>query len=156
CGRPFQHKATGQTWHVYFTAGKDTLKRWKAKPSPVPVVAEQIPEALKQKPHWVVWRYERRPGKNGASEWNKVPHDACTGQTADTTDPATWASFAEAVAAYDQGGWDGIGFVFAGDGVAGVDLDECLDPLTGSLAEEAQRIVGELDSYTDVSPSGTG
>jgi hypothetical protein len=51
---------------------------------------------------------------------------------------------------------DGIGFVFNGDGIAGVDLDGCRNPETGAIAPWAQRIIDDFASYTEVSPSGTG
>jgi|LSQX01.1.fsa_nt_gb primase-polymerase (primpol)-like protein len=38
----------------------------------------------------------------------------------------------------------------------GVDLDKCRDRETGILSAWAQSVVNELDSYTEVSPSGTG
>ena len=50
----------------------------------------------------------------------------------------------------------GIGFVFNGNGIAGVDLDHCRDVVTGELKSWAQRIVDDFDSYTEVSMSGTG
>jgi putative DNA primase/helicase len=42
------------------------------------------------------------------------------------------------------------------DDLCGVDLDKCLDPETGEIESWAQEIVGELSSYTEISPSGTG
>src|SRR5262249_52810503 len=39
---------------------------------------------------------------------------------------------------------------------AGVDLDGCRDPDTGELADWAKRVLAELSSYAEVSPSGTG
>jgi primase-polymerase (primpol)-like protein len=36
------------------------------------------------------------------------------------------------------------------------DLDHCRDLKTGAIVPGAQRIVDELDSYTEVSPSGDG
>lgn len=51
----------------------------------------------------------------------------------------------------------GIGFVLTDDDpFTGVDLDACRDPVTGELTPESTRIVTELDSYAEVSPSGTG
>jgi len=38
----------------------------------------------------------------------------------------------------------------------GIDLDKCRNPETGELEPEAQEIVRRMDSYTEVSPSGTG
>jgi putative DNA primase/helicase len=51
----------------------------------------------------------------------------------------------------------GVGFVFTEDDpFAGIDLDKCRDSETGVVAPWAQKIVDALDSYTEVSPSGTG
>ena len=53
--------------------------------------------------------------------------------------------------------YDGIGFVFTvEDPFCGVDLDGCLDPETGEVEPWALKIVEQLDSYTEISPSGTG
>jgi len=52
---------------------------------------------------------------------------------------------------------DGVGFVFTDDDpIVGVDLDDCRDPETGEVDSEAQDIIERLDSYTEISPSGTG
>jgi hypothetical protein len=88
-----------------------------------------------------------------------VPYDAKTGRKASTTNPATWTTFEQAVQAYPGGGqrYDGVGFVFTeGDPLCGIDLDNGRDPQTGALKPWAQQIVSDLDSYTEVSPSGTG
>jgi hypothetical protein len=51
----------------------------------------------------------------------------------------------------------GVGFVFdADDPFAGVDLDDCRDPVTGKIAEWAQDIIAKLNCYSEVSPSQTG
>ena len=52
---------------------------------------------------------------------------------------------------------DGLGFVFTKSGpFVGVDLDDCCDPDTRQPTKRAKTIVSRLDSYTEVSPSGTG
>jgi primase-polymerase (primpol)-like protein len=87
----------------------------------------------------------------------KVPYSPLTGRKASSTEPDTWGSYAEAVAARKEHGHDGIGFVFTKDDpYCGVDLDGCLDQETGEIELWAQEIVDELDSYTETSPSGTG
>nr|WP_294556277.1 DUF3987 domain-containing protein [uncultured Rhodopila sp.] len=54
----------------------------------------------------------------------------------------------------------GIGLVLGtwSDGycVGGVDLDACRDPETGTLAPWAQKVLALIDTYSEVSPSGTG
>ena len=52
---------------------------------------------------------------------------------------------------------DGIGYMFGeGDGLVGVDLDNCRDPSTGKIREEYLFWVKKLGSYAEISPSGTG
>ena len=101
---------------------------------------------------WVCWRAELREGKA-----TKVPYSPGSGSRARSGDPATWGTLPEAKEAARDRDLDGIGFVFtASDPFCGVDLDACVDPKTGEIASWASEIVGELDSYTEFSPSGTG
>jgi len=51
--------------------------------------------------------------------------------------------------------FDGVGFVLGG-GFAGVDLDHVREPETGHVDPWALKVVEDLQSYTEVSPSGTG
>ncbi|WP_145279555.1 hypothetical protein [Tautonia plasticadhaerens] len=76
----------------------------------------------------------------------------------DPTDPASWHTFDEALAAArKRSDLAGVGFAFAeSDPFAGIDLDDCRDATTGGLEPWAQSIVDEINSYTEVSPSGTG
>ncbi len=121
--------------------------------SPVsPLDLAAIPDALKAHPHWLVWRLETRGGRS-----TKIPYNAATGHKASSTAPATWSPFEDAVAAYEQGGYSGIGWVFTeAAGIVGVDLDHVRDPETGVIAPWAAEIIKRLDSYTEVSPSGAG
>src|SRR5690349_2021836 len=51
------------------------------------------------------------------------------------------------------------GFVLSGDLypiVGGVDLDGCRNPQTGEIDEWAKTWVNKLNTYTEISPSGTG
>jgi hypothetical protein len=101
---------------------------------------------------WVCWCLEERDGK-----LTKVPYSPLTGHKASSTNPNTWTGYSEAVAAYKERGYCGIGFVFSKeDDFCGVDLDGCLDPGTGEIESWAKEIVEDLNSYTEISPSGTG
>ena len=112
-----------------------------------------IPEELRRRPQWLVWKLEERDGKPPT----KVPYIAGGVGKASSTDSETWRSFDEAVAALKTGRYDGIGFVFCtGDPYASVDLDDCRNPETGELEEWAAKIVQDLGGYTEVSPSGKG
>jgi len=111
-----------------------------------------IPEEMRQRPQWVVWRLEERDGKP-----TKVPYIAGGVGKADTTDLMTWRSFEEAVQALETGRYSGVGFVFcSGDPFTGVDLDKCRDPETGEIKEWAEKIIEALGGYAEVSQSGTG
>ena len=109
-----------------------------------------IPTDLTRLRRWVVWRSEQRNGKP-----TKVPYTPKTGRRASVSNPRTWGSFEQATAAASK--HDGIGFVTVkGDGIVGVDLDDCRDPHTGAITPDAQAVVDEIVSYTEVSPSGAG
>ena len=103
-----------------------------------------MPAELRSVPRWVVWKGP------------KVPYNATTtNSTASVTDPSTWATFDQAQTAYEEGGYSGVGFVLAGDGIVGVDLDKCVQS-----GEPAPAALGLLDrvgcKYIELSPSGTG
>src|SRR5215203_5629381 len=101
---------------------------------------------------WLCWRSEERDSKP-----TKIPYSPITGERASSTAPETWASYEEAVRAWKEVGYSGIGFVFTSeDDLCGVDLDGCLDPVTGEIEPWAWTIIEKLDSYTEISPSGTG
>jgi hypothetical protein len=111
-----------------------------------------IPGTLRELDQWVCWREEQRDGK--PTKVPVSPHEEGFGKV---NDPATWASFAVAVDALSRDDVTGLGFVFTKeDTIAGVDLDDVRDPKTGTLSDRATDIVSTLDSYTEVSPSGTG
>ncbi|RQG89522.1 hypothetical protein EA473_21900 [Natrarchaeobius chitinivorans] len=72
-------------------------------------------------------------------------------------DDRTWTSLERALEYVATGAADGVGFVFtATDPLVGVDLDDCRDPEAGEPLEPASSIIEQLDSFTEVSPSGTG
>jgi len=81
-----------------------------------------------------------------------------TASFASVQDPETWASFDAAVeTAADDDPVAGIGFVFTEDDpFVGVDLDDCRNAETGEADSWAHEIIEQLDSFTEVSPSGTG
>ncbi len=101
------------------------------------------PEQLAERRQWVA-----RKGKEPIN-----PH---TGTRASVTDPTTWGTLEEALAAAKRYRLNGIGFVLGG-GVFGIDLDHCRNPETGELTPEATAIVARFPMlYWEVSQSGTG
>lgn len=112
---------------------------------------ERVPQELKELPQWVCWRLVDDLGKDRKK---KVPVDPHTGGAAKSNDPATWASYEDAVAGKERFRADGIGIMFA-NGIFGIDLDHCIDK-EGQLLPYAREIVETVQSYTELSPSGTG
>lgn len=105
---------------------------------------DRIPRALVELPRWVTWA-----GK-------KVPFDPSVPNTpASVTDPDTWGTFDTARNAYDEGGRDGVGIVLNGDGLVGIDLDNCVKH--GKPDPQALALLARIGSrYIEFSPSGRG
>lgn len=123
-----------------------------APPVALPVSPDHIPQELRDLPQWVVWHYTWHDGK-----WTKPPYDVRVGELASTTDPSTWASFEVVWTAYQTGEYDGIGLALReANGLVGIDLDHCRDPDSGDIDAWALDIVQDIETYTEVSPSGTG
>src|SRR5215203_1584177 len=104
---------------------------------PLAVNPDGIPEVLRRRWQWVVWKLEKRKG-----EVTKVPYSPWDLTRASSTDLTTWASFEGAMIMYQKHDFDGVGFVFSsGDPFVGVDLDACRDRETGEIEEWAQEII---------------
>ncbi|MFC4452082.1 hypothetical protein [Halorussus aquaticus] len=111
-----------------------------------------LPDALCEREQWVCWKEEERDGKA-----TKIPVTPGSGEFASSTDSETWTGVEIALDYVESGNADGVGFVFTDDDpIVGVDLDDCRDSETGDADDAALDIIERLDSYTEVSPSGTG
>jgi hypothetical protein len=102
---------------------------------------------LAKERRWVLWSWKERP--QGPT---KVPMQR-SGAPASSTDPSTWATLHELEGAK---GFSGVGIMLTGDGLGGIDLDHCRDPVTGAVDPWAAEIIADFGSYAEVSPSGTG
>jgi putative DNA primase/helicase len=114
---------------------------------------DSIPSELKARAQWMLWTYEFRNGR-----WTKVPHQP-DGTLASSTNPATWAPFDFVATAYlTSGVYDGVGFVLtADDPYVGWDFDHCFDPAACEITDpRVRKHVARLDSYVEVTPSGSG
>ena len=113
---------------------------------------ENTPAELRERRQWICWKLSRGNGRT-----TKPPTDPTTGLPHDAHDSFTWHSFDEAVRlAQASVHADGVGYVFAeSDPYCGIDLDGCIDTF-GQLHPEADALLRRLDSYVEVSPSGTG
>ena len=114
---------------------------------------DKIPEEMKSYKQFVCWRYEEREkGKKPT----KVPYNPRMGEKASVTDSSTWCSYDEAVRAVEAIiGYDGIGFVLTKDDpYAIIDLDDTHGNETDAARQ--QKVLESFNSYTEISPSGTG
>jgi hypothetical protein len=109
-----------------------------------------IPDELANTPRWLVWdRVKKQDGTTA-----KIPINARTLNPASTSDPQTWSTIHEALEVWTA--YAGLGFVFNGDGLVGIDLDGCLDA-NGTLSPWAKEILDRFsNTYAEVSPSGKG
>ena len=106
-------------------------------------------EDLKQQRRWVCMKLTKVPGRDKPT---KVPYMP-SGRKAENDDPATWSTYDECKAVVSQ--FSGLGCVL-GDGVFGVDIDECCDAVSGKFTPESREIVIALDTYAEYSYSGDG
>jgi primase-polymerase (primpol)-like protein len=132
------------------------------KPAALAVLVENIPAELRRLDRWVLWGWRRRNGN-----WTKPPLTT-TLIAADSTDPATWTTFDDAVRAYERhrGDADGIGLALNLPAdkqphldpliPVGIDLDKVRDPDSGLLTGWAAGVVADLGTYAEASPSGRG
>ena len=107
-----------------------------------------VPDTLKNLPNWVTWRLIDRNGK-----MTKIPYRNDFVTNAESNNPATWSEF-QKVKGFDSNEKHGIGFMFDGSGIVGIDLDDALS--NGEVIPYFRHIVDSLPSYTEISPSGTG
>lgn len=88
-------------------------------------------------------RWTRRAGKRPLT---------IDGKAASSTNPGTWASYADARASTVG---SGLGFML-GDGFGCIDIDHCVSP-DGSISELARRVLAaNPDAWVELSLSGTG
>src|SRR4051794_11453845 len=108
------------------------------RPTPLKVVAQNVPAELRALPRWVTWEYEPR-GKN---EWDKPPICPLTNWKCNANDPRMQVAFDVAVAHYQRHRLDGIGFVLRQeDPVTAIDLDQCRNRDTGEVEPWALAII---------------
>ena len=110
---------------------------------------EKVPGELTERRQWVNWKIVTRDGRD-----TKVPFQP-SGSPAKSDDPTTWSDLEECAKAINK--FSGVGYVFsAGDEFCGIDFDACYDPETKTTSEWAKPWIKKLNSYSEISPSGTG
>lgn len=99
---------------------------------------------------------------NGWVNWGiepdnlKKPFTPATLYAAAPGRPNTWGTLSEAIRNVEEGKAQGIGFNLDNSGIYCIDLDHVIDSETKEIHPEALDIIAELDTYTEVSMSGTG
>jgi hypothetical protein len=125
-------------------------------PQTISVNCGNIPEELQHHRSWVAWEF----GTTDNEKVKKLPVNPQDGWTAKTNDPETWGTYDEAERfseLHELDGIQGIGFVFTKeDPLCGIDLDDCRNPETGEIEQWGRDILQDLNSYSEVSPSGKG
>ena len=117
------------------------------RPRQFPFYPEHVPEELKVGRFWVCCDHNKIPQIPGAAPVRR----------ASSTDPGTWRLYDEAASSFESGRHAGVGRVIAfEDDYVGADLDDIRDPRSRVITAEARSILESLDSYSEVSPSGTG
>lgn len=115
---------------------------------------DNIPYELKELDHWCCFRIE----KDDKGRFTKRPYNPNTNEMAKSNDESTWVSFEDA--ASQSLNYDGIGFFFKAPYV-GIDLDKVGREIEEYLEQpDTDNIIGEfinvLETYAEISPSGTG
>lgn len=124
------------------------------KPARMPILEQSIPDQLAVLDRWLGWDW-----RWGRDKWDKPPVNV-RGGDGSSTDPATWTDLPTALAAAEAEEIDGIGIalgeVVDGLVLSGIDVDDCRDPETGELSDDARVIIAKCPGYWEASPSGTG
>ncbi|KAK1548211.1 hypothetical protein Q3G72_032010 [Acer saccharum] len=127
----------------------------KDRPQIIPPSPDGIPSSMRQAKRWAPWRAEWNEKKQ---KYVKIPHRADRPEHGLSNKSAVgWVTFEHAMAAYRAAPdkFAGVGYLMTGaHGVTGVDLDHCV--VDGQIAPWAAEVAAKLDSYTEISPSGTG
>ena len=127
------------------------MPRVKERPPRQPTFLEFIPPEMKAAKQWLCWDWS----KTDKGDYDKPPKSVLTGYGCDLTDPACFATFEQAAAVNEE--HDGLGFSFTeADKFCFIDLDNCLDPVTGEITADARYVVELADSYTEISAGGRG
>jgi hypothetical protein len=104
-----------------------------------------FPFELRKEKRWVRYFLKDKPEGGTA----KIP-------LGNHSDPATWSSFDECVAALEPGKEQGIGYCFLGGEIHALDIDHCRNPKTGEICPEAMLLLSRLQSWAEYSVSGQG
>jgi primase-polymerase (primpol)-like protein len=120
-------------------------------PFPDCVTHSEALAPLRGIPHWVAYKNVlRRATKKRPAHIDKLPVNPYTGELADTTNPATWSTYADTLAGLARWPMHGLGFVLTQAlGLVVIDLDNAGDMVTGRIDPWARRILDDLATYAE-------
>lgn len=118
-----------------------------------------LPETLKNKPIWALWRLEEQNGRT-----TKIPYQV-NGRRASHSNPATWTTYQNAVNTLNRRPefFHGVSSAMSKQyRTIFIDIDHCIDA-EGHFDDRAKDILdafvddnGDLTTFVEVSQSGTG
>ena len=118
------------------------------------MIMDNFPKELLRRKKWVGYRVEIVPRRKKPQ---KIPKIGDKNINAKVTEKRDWRSISVVMRHADEYKYDGVGVCISmDDPFVAVDIDDCRDPITGKLKKYAIGIMMTLNSYTEVSPSGTG
>jgi putative DNA primase/helicase len=110
-----------------------------------------IPDVMKKQHQWVVWGV---PGELPKIPYNPKELLKLNAEPAKSGVPVTWSTFDDATKCVSMGLAKGIGYEFNNTGIYGIDFDNVIKD--GIINSKALEIVNQLNSFTEISPSGKG
>lgn len=127
------------------------------KPAYLSLKLDAIPAVLRAQP-WIGWKAQL---DDDGTKWRKEPRQiAYPDRLAANNRPDDWRGVDDVEEMLVLTGdelFDGFGIVLTELAeIVFVDIDHCRDPLTGAIAPWVERIIRLLDSWTEISVSGTG
>jgi len=128
-----------------------TSERFPGLLAPIP---ENIPDALKKLPQWIVWQTEYDHKKE---KWTKEPRQSrFPNARASKSNRWHWSSFDTAYSSYlNHDFLGGVGFITTKDDpFMFFDMDKCI--VDGKIDNDAMDVVYSIGSYAERSPSGKG
>ena len=148
---------------IIVKAERENQAKTNGKPTMLAPIYGNIPQEMRERRQWINWKLSKNPKPTG-KPWTKIPLDPKhrtqggidqgdrLGRTSIRPASDTSSSPHKRARAIAKGS----DIILRGDHV-GIDLDHCRDPQTGDNgAVGAGHHPERMDSYTEVSPSGTG
>lgn len=118
---------------------------------------DNIPDELRAQP-WAVWKAEPRlkDGKR-TGKWNKAPRNPLTGRKEGANQPEKFGTFEEAMKAYKEKNYSGVGVLLTGNGITGIDIDDAAEVFEKRPeVEEWVKKAFKDGAHCEISPSSNG